>query len=73
MKVFFDTSVLLAALVREHPRHDRLGDPGLSGGIIYDALACRAAIRAKAEILLTFNVKDFHRACPEVASRIEEP
>ena len=144
MKVFFDTSVLVAALVREHPRHERafdrlrsarsgpermltsghnlaelfavlttlpvspriapgaaarligesveahaeivmltaadyreavrrLGDLGLSGGIIYDALACRAAVRAEADILLTFNTKDFRRAWPEIGARVEEP
>jgi predicted nucleic acid-binding protein len=144
VKVFFDTSVLVAALVREHPRHEpafdrlrrtcsgpdtmltsghtlaelfavlttlpvspriapgaaarligesvethaeivtlapadyretvrRLGDLGLSGGIIYDALACCAAVRAKADLILTFNTKDFRRAWPEVEASVEEP
>lgn len=144
MRVFFDTSVLVAALVREHPRHERafarlrrsrsgtdtmvtsghnlaelfavlttlpvspritpgaaarlitesvethaeivtlvaadyretvrrLGDLGLSGGIVYDALACRAAVQANADILLTFNAKDFRRAWPEIEARVEEP
>ncbi len=144
MKVFFDTSVLVAALVREHPRHERafdrlrrvrsgpdamltsghtleelfavlttlpvspriapgaaarligesvethaeivtltaadyretvrrLGDLGLSGGIIYDALACCAAVRADADLILTFNTKDFRRAWPEIGASVEEP
>ncbi|HEY5999043.1 MAG TPA: PIN domain-containing protein [bacterium] len=144
MRVYFDTSVLVAALVREHPRHERafarllrarsggdrlltsghtlaelfavlttlpvspriapaaagrlvresveahadvvalsvadyretvrrLADLGFCGGIIYDALACQAATRARADLLLTFNLKDFRRVCPEGGLRIEEP
>jgi len=144
VKVFFDTSVLVAAFVPAHPRHERaferlrrarsgkdrlltsahnlaelysvlttlplsprispaaaariirenleahaeikpvtvadyravvrdLGDAGLAGGIIYDALACRAAIRAGAEVILTFNPKDFRRVWPNAGIRIEEP
>jgi predicted nucleic acid-binding protein len=60
-----------AADYRETVR--RLGDLGLSGGVIYDALVCRAAARAKADLLLTFNAKDFRRAWPEAGARIEEP
>lgn len=144
MKVFFDTSVLVAAFVPVHPRHERafdrlrrarsgecrmltsahnlaevysvlttlplsprispaaaariirenleahaeikpvtvadyrevvhhLGDAGLAGGIIYDALACRAAIQAGAEVILTLNPKDFRRLWPDAGIRIEEP
>lgn len=144
MKVFFDTSVLVAALVREHPRHERafdrlrrarsgsdtmltaghtlaelfavlttlpvspriapgaaarligesveahaaivtltaadyretlrrVGDFGLSGGIFNDALACCAAVRANADLILTFNTKDFRRAWPELGASVEEP
>ena len=144
MKVFFDTSVLVAAFVPAHPRHERafdrvrralsgeyrlltsvhnlaeiysvlttlplspriapaaaariirenleeradvqplaaadylevvrhLGDAGLAGGIVYDAVVCRAAIRAGADVLLTFNPKDFRRVWPDSGIRIEEP
>ena len=144
MKVFFDTSVLVAAFVPAHPRHERafdqmrrarsgkdrmltsahnlaevysvlttlplsprissaaaariirenlegradvqplaaadylevvrhLGDAGLAGGIIYDAVVCRAAVRAGAEMILTFNPKDFRRVWPDSGIRIEEP
>jgi predicted nucleic acid-binding protein len=144
VKVFFDTSVLVAACVPAHPRHDRafervrralsgddrlltaahslaevysvlttlplsprispgaaariirenlegraeilpltvadylavvrdLGDQGLPGGVIYDALACRAAVAGGAEVILTFNAKDFRRAWPGAGIRIEEP
>ena len=50
-----------------------LGDVGLAGGIISDALACRAAIRAGAEVILTFNPKGFRRVWPNAGIRIEEP
>ena len=144
MKVFFDTSVLVAAFVPAHPRHERafdrfrrarsgrnrlltsahnlaelysvlttlplsprlapaaaariirenleahaeitsltvadyravvhdLGEASLAGGIIYDALACRAAIRAGAEVILTFNPRDFRRVWPDAGIKIEEP
>lgn len=144
MKVFFDTSVLVAALVREHPRHERalerlsaaiagkdrmltsthvlaelysvlttlpispriapgvavrlirenveahaeivaisasvyretirhLGELGLPGGIVYDAIACRAAAKAGCDVILTFNPKDFRRAWPDSGIRVEEP
>lgn len=143
-KVFFDTSVLVAAFVPAHPRHERainrfhralggeyqmltsahnlaevysvlttlplsprmapasaariirenmeqhveivdvtaadylevvhhLGDAGLAGGIVYDALACHAAIQAGATLILTFNPKDFRRLWPDAHIRIEEP
>ncbi len=144
MKVFFDTSVLVAAYVPAHPRHERafarvrralfgedrlltsshnlaevysvlttlplsprippsaaariirenlelhaeimpvtvadyrdvvrhLGDAGLAGGIVYDALSFRVAMLAGAEVLLTFNPRDFRRLWPDSGIRIEEP
>lgn len=144
MKAFFDTSVLVAAFVPAHPRHERsfdrvrraisgeyqlvtsthtlaevyavlttlplsprispaaaariihedlegnvvlqplsvsdyqevvrhLGDAGLAGGVIYDALAFRAAMLADAEVIFTLNPKDFRRAWPGSGIRVEEP
>lgn len=143
-KVFFDTSVLVAAFVPAHPRHERafdrfrkalvgechmltsahniaelyavlttlplspriapsaaarivrenlerkaeiipitvnhyfesvqqLGQTGLSGGVIYDAVACRAAVDAGAELILTYNPKDFRRVLTDARVRVEEP
>jgi len=46
---------------------------GLSGGIIYDALIARAAEKAGAERLLTFNESDFRRVWPEGASILLSP
>lgn len=66
-----DLHSLTAADYREVVRH--LGATGLAGGIIYDALTCRAAIRAGASLILTFNPKDFRRTWPDSGIRIEEP
>jgi len=144
MKVFFDTSVLVAALVKLHPTHSQavnwlkrakshdldmiisshtlaelyavlttlpvspkitpemawrliseniegvaaiislsasdyiaaikhLRDSGLSGGIIYDALAFKAAIKSNADKLITFNVADFERLWPAEKIQILSP
>ena len=66
-----DLQALTAADYREAVRH--LGEAGLAGGIIYDALAFRAAIRAGAEVILTCNPKDFSRLWPGSGVRVEEP
>ena len=62
---------LAAADYRDVVHH--LGDAGLAGGIVYDALVCRSAIRAGAEVIFTFNPKDFCRVWPDAGIRIEEP
>jgi len=135
MKVLFDTSVLVAAIIQVHPVHDRalpwlqrakagkveflvashtlaelyavlstlpvspripaatawrlvkdnvqraariiglsasdyratlthVSELGLSGGIIYDALIMKAALKGEADRLLTLNADDFRRAWP---------
>jgi predicted nucleic acid-binding protein len=43
----------------------RIASMGLSGGLIYDALIARAAEKADAEHLLTFNESHFRRVWPE--------
>ena len=144
MKVLFDTSVLVAALVQAHPRHDRalpwlkrakdrkldmsvashtlaetyavlttlptspkispgiafrllhdnvvpparivslssseylktirdLSDLGLSGGVTYDALIYRSALKFDAERILTFNANDFRRVARGDKIQIIEP
>ena len=37
----------------------------LIGGVVYDALRAQVAIKAKAQKILTLNVKDFKRVYPE--------
>jgi predicted nucleic acid-binding protein len=144
MKIFFDTSVLVAALVTSHPHHSRafpwlrkakeeeiellisshtiaelyavlttlpvspritpglawrlmsesvlscatvaalsssdyqstikgMSELGISGGAVYDALIAKAARKAGAERILTFNVADFKRVWPEGAAHIAAP
>jgi predicted nucleic acid-binding protein len=43
------------------------------GGGIYDALLGHCAIKAEAETIYTWNVKDFRRLGPAVASRVKTP
>ena len=52
---------------------DTMSELGLSGGVIYDALAARVAARARAEKLLTLNPRDFRRVWPEGDAIICEP
>ncbi len=51
MKVFFDTSVLVAALTRAHPHHAR--------ALVW-VEACGES-EAGADLLVTFNAEDFER------------
>ena len=46
---------------------------GLTGGIIYDALIFRAAKKIKAQHILTFNQRDFHRLAQEDTGYIISP
>jgi predicted nucleic acid-binding protein len=52
---------------------DRLSELGLSGGVIYDALAARAARKANADRLLTLNESDFRRVWPDGGECITAP
>ena len=42
---------------------DRMAEQGLTGGVIYDALAVRAAEKAGAGRIVTLNEADFRRLC----------
>ena len=46
---------------------------GIVGGTIYDALIARCALKAKAGILYTWNVKHFQQFGPEVSRRLRTP
>jgi predicted nucleic acid-binding protein len=46
---------------------------GISGGAIYDALIARFALKAKAQIIYTWNARHFQRFGPEIAARVREP
>jgi predicted nucleic acid-binding protein len=43
------------------------------GGAIYDALIARCALKARADVLLTWNIRDFMRFGPEVGRIVRTP
>jgi predicted nucleic acid-binding protein len=46
---------------------------GVAGGTVYDTLLARCALKARAEVIYTWNVKHFQRLGPEIAQRIRTP
>ena len=88
MRVFFDTSVIVAASVADHPHHSRawpalqrvaIGkDQGFVGAHsiakIYDALLLACAARSGAERVYTFNLSDLRElASVDMQARIAAP
>lgn len=51
----------------------RVATLGFTGGAIYDALHAQAALKAKADVILTLNKKHFIRLGEEVAKLVKEP
>ncbi|MGI8784405.1 MAG: type II toxin-antitoxin system VapC family toxin [Acidobacteriota bacterium] len=45
----------------------------LAGGAIYDAILGHCALKAKAEVIYTWNTKDFQRLPPAIAARVKTP
>jgi len=45
----------------------------ITGAAIYDSLIGHCALKAKAEVLYTWNLKDFKRLKPEIAARVQTP
>jgi predicted nucleic acid-binding protein len=45
----------------------------ITSAAIYDSLIGHCALKAKAEVLYTWNVKDFKRRKPEIAVRVQTP
>ena len=52
---------------------DDMSALGLSGGVIYDALAVQAARKANVDRLVTLNVGDFRRVWPDAGEIIQAP
>ena len=52
---------------------DDMSALGVSGGVIYDALAVRAARKANVDRLVTLNVADFRRVWPDAGDIIRAP
>ncbi len=66
MRVHLDDREYLRTL------HEATGQ-NFVGGAIYDALLGRCALKAKAEILYTWNTKDFLRLPKEIATHVKRP
>ncbi len=45
----------------------------MAGGIIYDHLIARCALKVRAEVLYTWNVGGFSRLAPEIARIVRTP
>jgi len=45
----------------------------LAGGAIYDAILGHCALKANAEVIYTWNIKDFLRLPPAIAGRVKNP
>jgi predicted nucleic acid-binding protein len=45
----------------------------ISGGTIYDSLIARCALKARADVLYTWNTSDFTRLGPDVARIVRAP
>lgn len=52
---------------------ERSSNQGLTGGRIYDALLLRCAVKAKADVVYTWNLKHFLTIRPDLADRIRTP
>ena len=49
------------------------GAAGLAGGAIYDAILGHCALKADAEVIYTWNAKDFLRLPAAIAGRVKTP
>ena len=52
---------------------EKVSNRGLSGGVIFDALIAECALKIKAQILYTLNLKHFLRLGEEVSGIAREP
>lgn len=46
---------------------------GLAGGAVYDAILGHCALKAKAQVIYTWNTSDFLRLSPAIAGRVQNP
>lgn len=51
----------------------KLAEAGIIGAAAYDFLIAQCAIKVSADVILTWNVRDFVRFGPEIASRVRTP
>jgi predicted nucleic acid-binding protein len=48
-------------------------EAGLAEGAIYNAVVGHCALKSRADILYTWNIKDFLRLPPAISSRVRSP
>jgi len=46
---------------------------GILGGTVYDALLAHCALKTRADVIYTWDVRDFQRLGPEIAKRARTP
>ena len=69
-----DSAQIIALSARDYAEViDDVSQRGLIGGVVYDALICRAAQNARVKRLLTFNVDHFRRVWGKGAEMIQAP
>ena len=49
------------------------GEAGIAGGAIYDSILGHCALKAGAEVVYTWNTKDFLRLPESIAGRVKSP
>jgi len=52
---------------------ERVTSLGFSGGAVFDALLAQAALKARADVLLTLNPKHFVRLGEDIAKIVQVP
>jgi predicted nucleic acid-binding protein len=52
---------------------NHLSESCIMGGVIYDALILKAAIKANVDYIVTLNEKDFKRVYPDFADKVISP
>ena len=50
-----------------------LAAAGIAGGAVYDGLIAQCALKAKADVIYTFNQRHFRRLGPEIERRLRLP
>lgn len=56
-----------------HTLIDHLARENIQGGATYDALILHAAAKAAIDQIITFNIDDFQRVYPSLATKVVEP
>ena len=50
-----------------------LASSGVVGGAVYDGLIAQCALKAKADIIYSWNIRHFQRLGPEIERRLRVP